>query len=554
MHPTKCHEENNYIWSIYEDLPLPTVTLEDKVSGVILATPLANKDKRVASIRAWAGARHSRAAGSTIDIMHQMQEKGIDPDQKLEDTFKHYGHASVADMARIDVHFNKVPMIVPFYIFNLGTINAGQEKSTRYQEKFKKSTLAPLSQFTTSDLTAFEAQYQELGEQSLANVTKFIPIVTEEYTKFYHPNSKEEQASLQSRVLDTTRFFLLLGQSSGFSYETSARDWARTISIMKASPMHYFNSLANQLESILAPLHEVEESLGFKAEAPSLIKHTLPDSTLQANLHSLEQCLLTTTLLSNVEKRKIIHSEEKQDVVLVNKLHYSSMEKVVAQYILALWPGLDAAELYDWVATKAPKQEISNIIFNNHTHQQELPQIARTSDITIRCEAFLGEVRDFNRHRALGRFLQMPTVQSPRVTYDTFIQTAMAGYGLPLYLTGNKEFVNLRQSFSSALQHYYTKLFSLLEEVHESHGDSTDYAFALNLLPMAQRVNLWLHFDPKQAHYFTHLRVRPGGHINYRALAFDISSVIANSDPYFSALKLESKPDPVNREEFFSRK
>ena len=62
-----------------------------------------------------------------------------------------------------------------------------------------------------------------------------------------------------------------------------------------------------------------------------------------------------------------------------------------------------------------------------------------------------------------------------------------------------------------------------------------------------------MHGDPKQSLYLTMQRTRPGGHINYRMLAYEASQLLAMSDPYLSALQLESRPDPTSRAEFFDR-
>ncbi|MGZ3646627.1 MAG: hypothetical protein ACXVCM_22580, partial [Ktedonobacteraceae bacterium] len=73
------------------------------------------------------------------------------------------------------------------------------------------------------------------------------------------------------------------------------------------------------------------------------------------------------------------------------------------------------------------------------------------------------------------------------------------------------------------------------------------------LLPLAHRVDLWMHGDPKQAAYLTAQRSRPGGHINYRSLAYEANQLLAKSDPYLSGMQLSKKPDPSSREEFFDR-
>ncbi len=555
----QLHETINtkpYTWSVFseEDTGLRLVKLKDETTGIAVSTPLANPEKRTASHIAWAGARHSRAPGTSEEIMHEMREKGINPDQKLEETFKNYGHASVADMARISVHVDECPMHVPFTLFNLGEINSGQEKSTRYQKKFGKSVLHSLKNYLPQ-AHVLEQEYQELGTLSLQLFSEQQKQLGERYRSFYHPEDKNQETSLQSRVLDTIRFYLLMGQSTGFVFETSARDWSRKIGDLKASPLDLYRSLAQQLEMLLAPSPEIETQLGFKAEAPSLIRHTEANLTTQKNLAQLKTYLQTTNLFPQVPCTTTFQKFQQQHVELIPNT-YSPAEKMVAQYVLSIFPGLHYHSLLNWIQHTTPetKQRISTIIFSEHTHKTELTQLARTTGISYVVEAALGEQRDFNRQRGHGRFIQhFPQTFGLPVTHDVADQILATGYCLPLYLTDIPAFHDERTAFEKGLQRYYDRLFAFVEKVRGMYGKDVDHSFALNLLPLAHRAHLWMHADPKQADYFTKLRVRPGGHINYRALAYDINTLVAASDPFLSATKIIQKPDPANRDEFFSR-
>jgi hypothetical protein len=62
-----------------------------------------------------------------------------------------------------------------------------------------------------------------------------------------------------------------------------------------------------------------------------------------------------------------------------------------------------------------------------------------------------------------------------------------------------------------------------------------------------------MHGDPKQALYLTMQRSRPGGHINYRQIAYEANQLLAAYDPYLCALQLHNRPDPASRDEFFDR-
>jgi thymidylate synthase ThyX len=559
VHPDVVFSDETGTWERYnpETVGITAITYNSKDTGATLATLHGNPNQRVASHIAWAGARHSRAPGDTIEILLEMGEKGVDPDQKLEDTFKGYGHASVADMARIAVQFNNVPMHVPMNLFNETVINSGQEKSTRYQKQFSGAILHPLRLYLQNPSEELSREYEELGKLSLEHFNAEKPIITQAYEEFFKPIDKKEKSSLDSRVLDTIRFNLLLGQSTGFALETSARDWARIVSCMKASDMLFYRNLGQQIETMLAPSAEVEKELNFKAEAPSLIRHTEADDTLKKNLLALKK-YIGPELGGKFNERHDTINAYSQDVAYLDGKEYTIAEKMVAQYLAAAYPGSNSfTVLYDAKhAYPGMRDKISEIIFNSHTHQKEMPtQLATTSEMTVQFNGTLGELRDFNRHRAWGRFLQhAPLYHAPALSKTDFDKVLFNGFGLPLYVSDIPEFDHLDKVMTENLEKYYAKVVEFGEKVHKEYGDDVNYYFMMNLLPLAHKSSIWMHGDIKQADYLVNLRIRPGGHINYRQLAYDAGIKIAESDPYLSAMKpTVPRPDPANREEFFGR-
>ncbi|HEY4033297.1 MAG TPA: hypothetical protein VGL94_04960, partial [Ktedonobacteraceae bacterium] len=80
----------SYRWFTYapEVTGLRLICLEDLDTGTIVTTTVAHHKLRTAAHRAWAGARQSRSAGLPWEILSQMGEKGVDPDQKLEEMFR----------------------------------------------------------------------------------------------------------------------------------------------------------------------------------------------------------------------------------------------------------------------------------------------------------------------------------------------------------------------------------------------------------------------------------------------------------------------------------
>lgn len=562
--PEKEISTGDYRWFTYspKDTGLLLICLENKKTGAVVTTTIANPEKRTASHKAWAGARQSRAAGMPWDILHEMGEKGVDPDQKLDEMFRGYGHASVGDMARLSVDMGRIPMHFCLAMFNEGSINSGQEKSTRYQPKFGSAILHNIKNYLPENMPqevieALEKEYQEFGTLSLELFAKYKERLTKKFTEYYQADmdNKGQKSALISRVLDCVRFFLLFGQWSGMSFETSARDWSRIIGDLKISPIDYYHSVAEELEKLLAPTQDEEKLLNFKAEAPSLIRHTEPHVVIKDNLQNLKEYieeeadLLTKVPIQRGKPKKVF-----QQVLWIDS-KYTEAERMVAQELIILYPGLNRKKLLEWVHVQTPKmkKKISNIIFANHSNHKELPNFTKTSRMTLIMKCFLGETRDLARHRAWGRFVALPSIFGLKWTKDMVDQILSQGYGLPLYLTDIPEFALIAKDFEKDLAGYYKNLADFINKVDNQSGKAIDFSFVINLLPLAHQTELWLHGDPKQALYMTFQRVRPGGHINYRALAYEANKLLASSDPYLSGLLFTAKPNPASREEFFDR-
>ncbi|MDO8638066.1 MAG: hypothetical protein Q7R43_00705, partial [Candidatus Daviesbacteria bacterium] len=181
------------------------------------------------------------------------------------------------------------------------------------------------------------------------------------------------------------------------------------------------------------------------------------------------------------------------------------------------------------------------------------PLWAGTSRRTLVLKSFLGEDRDWNRHRANKRFAPLPLIYGESWTMDIAQQVLSKGFGLPLYLSEIPRFKKVAKGFENALNGYYENLYSFVHEVQKEYGKSIDYSFVINLLPLAHQLDFWMHSDPKQDLYLTHLRVRPGGHINYRDLAYNGNQLLADSDHYLEGLRLAKKPNPKSKKEFFNR-
>ena len=555
--------EDGYRWLLFSEgqTGLPLIALEDLDTGVIVSTTISHPDKRVSSLRAWSGARHSRAPGYSWDIMNEMAGKGVDSDERIRETVLGYGHASPGDMAWLGVHIENVPMHFCMSVFNNLSLNGGQEKSTRYQKKFGQSPVGPLKNYLSQDILdrpegpTLESKYHQIANMATSFFAKHRGEIEKAYRQHFAPETKGHESALTARTLDTARVFLLLGQESSQFVGDSARNLSRLIGELKGSPIPLYGKVAQQLERLFAPSSTEETVLGQKAEAPALIRHTQAFLIVNENIQELRRYILERPdFQREAGVYSIFRGVVAQNVEYLPRV-FTEAEKMTAQYLLTIWPGLGHTEILAWVSScsREVKNQVAEIIFKSHDDKHELPGFARTSAMTAIVNGSLAEVRDLNRQRSLGRFIELPLVFGLPMTAETFEQILAKGYVLPLYLTDVTEFVGLRRAVVEDLNNYYQVVYNLLDWTKANFGNSIDYSFMVNLLPLSHQISVWLHFDPKSSVYVPKLRYKPGGQINYRDAAWEISNHIANSDPYLLPLKIDKRPDPGSREEFFDR-
>lgn len=541
------------------DTDLQIVSVTDVRTGYVVRTAINQTGKQTPSIMAFAGARYSRSSDSTEDIFKEIKASGKNAQEKLASIFRNYGHASVADMAQIFGYIENIPQIYAAKFFYETAIGGGQERSTRYQD-FSDSSIKELEEFLPPEVRGKIAQeedylilnesFKKLQAQSLQNYSHWVEKLTPLFTDFYKVDTadKRQVGALKSRVFDTARYFLLNGinNCTSLGWITSAREWARIISQLKSSSEWKLVALGEQLEILFAPEKEFASQIGYLPEAPDLIRYTTADEVTANNLANLKVYLESQTNLLAESKQKEIFEFKPILVDLVEE-EYTSSQKATAQYISTLYPKIDEKWLLDWVKnlTAQNQKQLSEILFSGFNHHQQMGVQARTNSKTFILSCSFAEARDLNRHRAWGRF---STYLSSEVGFEEFLYE---GYTLPLYLSENPELKPERVRFETALQDYYTGLARFAKDTERAGWFPKEVL--VQMLPFAQVVKYWLHGSTKEISYLTKLRVRPGGHINYRVLAYEMAQIAAQKDPLLSSLSIQDKPDATSSVEFLDR-
>ncbi len=527
---------------------LRIISLQDKRTGFVVRTALAQDGTQVPSIMAFAGARFSRSADAATDIFSEIHQSKKSAQEKLANIFHNYGHASVGDMAMLFAYIENVPRYLMAKFFSSTALGGGQERSSRYQDFSTSSPLPASLYFPTEKQQQTNKKLIEKQQRYFLHLLslykKYTPIIENTYTEHFQPDPKIKghKSALQARVFDTTRAFLPAGTATSGAYITSAREWSRLITEFKGSGFYDLLCLAEQLELLFAPPQEIVTSLAYQPEAPDLIRHTDQDTRLQEVLEKLKP--LTRHLAVQISGRGKYPQYRAQKVRhLADRLTPANAYLYLT--LLHIYPMLTVGKFTSWYATLSEytKKKLSRILFRTYTHHHQVPLYGRTGGYLFEAKLALSEMIDFNRHRAWGRFCPfLETADTATLVRD--------GYQLPLYLE-HPELAEVKQSFVDDFNRYYEKLLALSQNL----PDDIDPRFMLSLLPNAHSVRFYMSGGPREISYFPQLRVRPGGHINYRALAYDIAQQSAKIDPLLHGTRLPTanKPNPFSREEFFDR-
>jgi thymidylate synthase ThyX len=532
---------------------LVIVAVTDSRTGYTVRTALPQSGKQTASIMAFAGARFSRSSLTAEQLFSEIKQAGSNANEKLANIFKNYGHASVADMAQLFAYVENIPDHYSTIFFNESSVGGGQQRSTRYQDfsDCKPVSLKQLGVFDQEkDYNDVAQDFENLQSDAMAKYAKWADRLPGIYTEVYEleVSNKSHTAALTARVFDTARYFLPSGvcNKTSLAYITSAREWARLIASFKASHDQNQIYLGELIEIMFAPDADFAKEIGYLAEAPDLIRHTQGDTTTIDSLARLQEYLENQTDITNLFTKEQI-TFKSLSTILIDP-YVSAGTKVILQYVLSIYPQLNISDTLLWLQTlsREKKNELSQLVFGNYTHHKQIGNQGKVNTHSFVLTCSNSEMRDFNRHRAWGRFV-------PILATNNYSQILASGYTLPLYVTENPKLAVIREEFEADLTDYYQTLQTFITKT-EDLGWLPKHLW-LELLPFAHIFTTIFHGSPKEISYLTQLRIRPGGHINYRVLAYGMAELASQSEPFLSALDLKQdcKPDPNSSKEFIDR-
>ena len=527
------------------------VFVHDPKTKITIYTAVGNSKLPFQSILAFAGARYSRADG-IIPILQQIKNSKQSADTKLGNIVNNYGHASVAEMANVPIDIEGLTKFQSERMFHLSAIYAGQGRSSRYQKwaNMKPVSLAKYVIKLSSDIAELDDAFKEIQANAEQNYQDFI-IKSEGFFKDHFQldsNSTKEMNTLLSRSLDTARYFLPLGtmHTTSMALFTNAREWSRIIGVLGSKPDLECERISKMLHSLLAPNSSVCEALDYSPEASELIKYTAAEEITGNNLTQLQTFLENIPGFVSLLNESTGEIKEHPALAQLFPENLSSGAKLILQNILCLYPSLEPVKLANWLSglDNSLAKEIGKISFQNFSHHRQIGQPLSTNQISFNLTTDFGSMMDLNRHRAWGRF-------NPIFNYLNFdLKIIEKGYVLPLYLNEIPEAEELKNEFKKRMDEYYCELKKFWDECYKVPNFPTQAL--IELLPLAHNANILMHASSKEIDYMTKLRVRPGGHINYRDLVYQMQKLVIDSDPFFQPEPL-TKPDPNSRDEFLDR-
>lgn len=551
-------QKNKYIWEIsnQRETGIRLVGLTNSHTGVLISTPVTEYE----SLMTMVGANFSRFSLSTVELLTRALLKKIDPKKVLEKLINpsEYGHSSVAELARTKLYFENLPDWLATKVLNCIALYAAQQRSTRYQGEFVNSQVISifdkietnLARENFDNLVVFDKSYQFQQRLAYTNSKKWIKIIEPILAKTFgiDPNNPKEVTTNKIRTLDITRGFLPFGVKTSFCLMLDTRVLAQLISLLKGSDNWEAVSLGEQIEELVNPSDEksleVIQEIEYIPELAELIKYTSGEEASGNCLKELKKYLEVIGIPAAFSSKWQGVCEQKARLLRSQSPEKTLLMKLIKQ----IYPSMDIRTIFKRIdyLTDDQKEDISEIIFRQYNHHKQMGQELGSSSYDILIEQSIGDMRDYNRHRAGTRFIN---VLGNHQDYQSLIDL---GWIMPEYLK-NPAFDQVREEFVSDVENYYSSLQSLIE-LSKDLSEILPKNWVVDLLLMCQKVESILSGDIKFFNYLASLRTGVGGRIDYRLITYYILEAIQSTNPLLKYLGYGiKKPDPLSPEEYLGR-
>ncbi len=524
------------------DHELGIASLESS-SGLKVLTLMQNPGTKRPSINAFLGARYSRSADSVRAIAQDIMASGTDAAAKLEAIFYGYGHKSVGDMADVFICIENVSMLTAMRFFYTNPVLAGQERSSRYQafggSQWRHYIYAD-SVARPAELE-LDREYTSIMQKQLDDYLELLTPTTEALANTFSMTTgspKSELTALKSRSFDVARHMLPMGLNTSLGAVMSARAWSEYIGYLRGSSQCVERELGHLLYNLLVGTDELK-ALGYVPEVDGLIKHTDPNKSREQTTQELMSLLRAEAYWEDYE---VLNPEP--------DIQYNQSENTLFMHLALLIDPLCSPEAL--VGDKVDlNQRVGEIIFSRHNHHNQLGTVAQSGAIGIQGMTDLGSLKDINRHRSLERFI--PLLENCVNLDAELARESELCFDVCNYLNQSSLFA-LRKQYRERLKETYKQIKAWYVKAKAEIGEDLAREYTRYLMPHAHKTAYRIYGSLDDLAYTIQLRVRPGGHVNYRQLVYDWLKALAHQNPLWQALldKLTA-PDSSSREQFLDR-
>lgn len=536
----------------------------------------------VSSLMAYSGAKISRQNIGLVELLTQINSMTKKNASQAIGGIVNYGHASVAEMSQLIVVLTGITDSIVTKFFANTSVGAGQQSSTRYIDFGGSGIVTLSSYFTLEELKTINSKhhksYNSLNslltsyqQKSLELFNHWRDTLTFAYSKHFGVYEQLEgddpkwaknqrKSALSARVLDTARAFLTFGlyNRTTMFYLTNAREWASIIGRMRSSDDWIERYTGDQIFDLLAPQLELMGDVDYTPEAADLIKYASMDETTKTNFEKLDQWLIKNTESFHPDYFCTNQARFELDVVELSvsksSTRFDPTVRLIALMILEVRPEWNFSKICSVVLCLNYELQIqlSDLLLLNYDCYNMVPGRFNTHSYSFDYDAPLSVYRDLNRHRAWTRY--SPLVNG--LSGDNIFQ----GFGLciPMYLSHIQEFRDeFYDVFVDDLINLESQRLDLLNNLKNEVWMHNNIVKDTLLFATNSRFNMSAGI--KEISYMTDRRERPGGHIDYRYLAYQTAKIHADSEPINAGLRLNRKglnvlePDPKNRYDFLDR-
>jgi len=535
--------------------------LADKNTGVKTYFVEFNSDIDVHTTIPWVGARTSRSPDNYVDIFAEIREAEMagryTSGKKLSNVFVNYGHASVADMSPVMVFVNEIPMHQAFWMFNHTSVGGGQELSTRYV-KLDDLGIPPLVERLGVDVDSalgekIENKWEDLQSFASERYNHWVKVLRDPLENYLKENTEEgtkiSPSTLDARVLDVARMWIPSGAKTSMCLQTNVRNMIDIAGQLRSTGDTRSSALGDQLVTLLE-LKDYEGFEDMQADLGALTrsKYYEGSEVLANNVDKVKQYIL--------EKTDIIAPDDKPNSVPIAESRTELLksatpgEATLAQYIAVAFPGLNNREIKNMIVDLSKDEkalgELGAIIFDGHTHHELMRNQGDVRGITASIETSLAYLRDFNRHRAMGRLALF-------LETDDFDSIINNGFNLNNQIINTEYWNEFEDDWSRDAVGYYEKLFDLRDLLKKEIPDFNS-KHLMDIVPLGHQTRMYMSGPSTQWSYLTSLRIGLGGDFGYRKVTWDILENIRGTDPVLAGMARHlAEPDPNDVDQILGR-